>query len=119
MVLRIDEDSVVGTGCHARFAPNADRFVKIDNSVRALEHGCGRTRSNAGSMSTLVAPRDLVGAARLREYTHVNMFDVCAGYGKGNKVLGFAGSRTGVATNATRVVDYLGPTDVVQLRLVE
>jgi hypothetical protein len=70
-------------------------------------------------MSTLVAARDLVGAARLREDANVNMFDVCTGYGKRNKVLGFAGSRARVATNATRVVDYLGPTDVVDLRLVE
>src|SRR5688572_19216847 len=109
MIFGVDEDGVVRTRGHARLATDADRLIKIDDAVGALEHRRRRTRGYARSVRALVATRHLVGASRLRKHAHVNVFDVCARDGNRNDVFRLAGGGARVTADAACMVDYLGP----------
>jgi len=86
MIFRVDEDGVVRTRGHAGLATNADRLVEIDDAVRAFEHRCGRTCSDARSMSTLIATRHLMSATRLGKDANFNVLDVGSRDRDGNNV---------------------------------
>src|SRR5436190_14799893 len=113
MILRVDEDCVIGTSRHARLAANADRFVEIDNTVRALEHRRRRASRDARRVGALIAARDLMGAPRLRKDTHVDVLDVGTRYADGYDVFRFAGGRACVTADAARVVYDLGPLHAI------
>ena len=109
MIFGIDKDCVVRTGGHAGFATNANRFIKVYDSVLSLEHRGSRTRRNTWRVGALIAARDLVGAPRLRKDTHVDVLDVGTRYADGYDVFRFAGGRARVTADATCVVDDLRP----------
>jgi len=109
MILWIDEDRVIGTSSHARFAANADRFVEVDDAVRALKHRGGRASSDARRMRALITTGHLMSAACLRKDTDVDMLDVSARDADGYDVFRFACRRARMTADATRVVDYLRP----------
>jgi len=109
VVVRIDEDRVVRARGHARFAADADRFIEIDDAVRALEHRRRRTRGYARRMRALIAARDLVCAARLWKDTDIDVFDVSARDREWNEILRLARSRARMTADTARVVDYLRP----------
>ena len=109
VIVRIYEDRVVWARGHARFAPDADRFIKIDDAVRALEHGRRRARRDARCVRALIAACDLVCAACLRKDADIDVFDVSARYRERNEILRLARSRTCVTADTARVVDYLRP----------
>ena len=111
MIVRIDEDGVVGTSSHAGFATDADRFIEIDNAVRAFEHGRGGASRNARRMGTLITTGDLVCATCLREDAHVDVLDVGARDADGYDIFRLAGGRARMTADAARVVDDLGPLD--------
>ena len=111
VIFGVYKDRVVRTGGHARFAPNADRLVEIDNAIRPFEHCRGRTSYNTGSMSTLITASDLMRSPHLRKHADIDVLDVRARYRQGNEVLRFARGRTRVAANAARVVNNLRPLD--------
>jgi hypothetical protein len=109
MVFRIDKDRVVGAGRHARFTTNTDRLVEVDDAIGALEHCRSRAGGDAGCVRTLITASDLMGAASLRENAYINMFDVSTRDREGDEVFRLARRGTRVTTNATRVVNDLGP----------
>ena len=113
MVFGIDKDSVVRTGGHAGFAADADRFIKVDDPVRTLEHSSRRTGRDAGCVRALIAAGNLMRPAYLREHADIHVLDVSARYAYGNDIFRLAGSRTGMATNAACVIDDLGPLHAV------
>src|SRR5262252_7745931 len=112
MIFRIDEDRVVGTGGHAGLAPDADRFVKIDDPVRALEHRGSRTGRDAGRMRALIAARYLMRASRLGKHAHVDVLHIGTSDADRNYILGLAGGGTRVTADAARVIDDLGPAEL-------
>ena len=114
MVFRVDEDGVVRTGRHAGFAANANRFIEIDNSVAALEHRRSRTRRHAWRVRALIATRHLMRAPCLRKPAHIDVLDVSAGDANRYDVLGLAGRRARVTTDAASVIDHLRPLDGVR-----
>ena len=73
MIFGIDKDGVVRAGRHAGFAANADRLVKIDDAVRALEHCRGGTGGNARRVRALITTRHLMRAPHLRKHAHVDV----------------------------------------------
>src|SRR2546430_12086491 len=99
MVFGIDEDRVVRTGRHAGFTPDADRFIEIDDTVRALEHRGRRTGDDARGVRALIATRHLMRATHLGKYTNVNVLDVGARHTHGNNVFRLAGSRARMAAD--------------------
>jgi hypothetical protein len=115
MIFGIDEDGVVGTSSHARFAPDADRFIEIDYTVRAFEHGRGGASRNARRVGTLITTGDLVRATCLREDAHVDVLDIGARDAYGYDIFRFAGGRARMTPDAARVVDDLGPLDALIL----
>ena len=115
VIFRIDEDGVVRASRHASFAADANRLIEIDDAVGALEHCRGRTGGDTRGMRALVATRYLVGAARLGKDADVNVLDVGAGDAEWDDVFRFAGSGAGMTTDATRVVDHLGPLNLLRL----
>lgn len=117
VIFWIDENGVVRTRCHAGFATDANRFIEIDNAVRALEHGRGRAGYDAWCMSALVTTGYLMGTPRLWENADINVLYVGTSHGKRNEVFGFTGSRTGVTPDASGVIDNLGPFHRAGLRL--
>jgi hypothetical protein len=60
-------------------------------------------------MSALIAARNLMCAASLRKDAYVDMFHVGSGDGKRNEIFRLTGSGAGMTTNASRLVDDLGP----------
>jgi hypothetical protein len=113
MIFGVDENRVVRTGSHAGFAANANRFIKIDDAVSALEHRGRWTRGHAGRVRALVAAGDLMRAAHLWEHTHVDVLDVGAGDANRDDVLRLAGCRARMTTDAASVVDHLRPLDAI------
>src|SRR5436190_23317109 len=111
MILRVDEDRVVGTSGHTGFTADADRFIEIDDAVRAFEHGRRGTRDYAWCMRALIAAGYLVRSPRLRKDTDIYVLDIGSGHADGNHVFRFACGRARVTADATRVVDYFGPLD--------
>ena len=85
MIFGIDEDRVVRTGGHAGLAADADRFVEIDDAVRALEHRGRRAGGHARRVRALIAARHLMRAARLWKHADVDMLDVGARDTKGTR----------------------------------
>lgn len=117
MIFWIDENSVVRTRRHTGFATDANRFIEIDNAIRALEHSRGRARYDAGCMSALVTTGYLMRTPRLWKNTYINVLDVGTRHGKRHQVFGFTGSRTRVTPDASGVIDNLGPFHRAGLRL--
>jgi hypothetical protein len=60
-------------------------------------------------MRALVAAGDLMRAPDLGKYADVNMFHIRARYGQRNQVFRLARSGTRMTTNASCMVDDLGP----------
>src|ERR1044071_8033695 len=90
MILRVNEDRVVGTGSHASFASDADRFVEVDDAVGALKHRGSRASSDARCVRALITTGHLMSAARLGKDSDVDMFDVSPRYADGYDVFRFA-----------------------------
>lgn len=109
MVFGIYEDGVVRASGHAGFASDADGLVEVDNTVGAFEHGRSRTCRDTWGMRALIATGDLVCSPCLWKHPDVNVLNVGACDRQWNQIFRFAGSGTGVATNASRMVDDLGP----------
>ena len=109
MIFGVDEDCIVRTRRHAGFAADADRFIEIDDAVGALEHRGRRTGGDTGSVSALITAGHLMRAASLRKNANVDMLHIGARDGKRNQILRLACGGAGVATNASCVVDDLGP----------
>ena len=119
MIFRIDEDSVVGTGSHAGFAADANRFVEIDYAVGAFEHCRRRASRHAGRMRALIAARHLMRASSLRKLSNINVLDVGTRHRERHFVFRFAGGRAGMTADAARVIDHLGPLHRLVLWLFE
>jgi hypothetical protein len=109
VIFGVDEDRVVGTGRHAGLATDADPFVEVDDAVGPPVHGRGGAGGDTGRVLALVAARHLKGPTGLRKRTHVDVFDVGSVHAQRNVVLGLAGRAAGMASNARRLVDDLGP----------
>ena len=109
VVLRIDEDRVVGARSDARLAADADRLVEVDDAVGTAVHRRGGTRRDARRVVTLVAAGDLERAPSLRKAPGVHVLHVRPGHGERHFVLRLARGRARVATDAPRVVDDLRP----------
>jgi len=113
VIFRINEDGIVGASSHAGLATNADRFVKIDDAVSALEHCRSRTGDDTRRVGALIAPGHLVCTPRLRKHSDIYMFDVGSSHADGHDVFRFAGGRARVTADATRVVDDLCPLNAL------
>src|SRR5574338_1049767 len=111
VIVRIDEDCIVGTRGHASFAADTDRFIKIDDAICSFEHCGRRTCSHTRCVTALIAACDLVRAARLWKDADVDVFDVSARDGKWDEIFRLARSCACMTTDTARVVDYLGPLD--------
>src|SRR5947208_17155200 len=109
MIFGIDEDGIVGASGHAGFATDADRFIEIDDAVRALEHRGRGTCDNARRVRALVTSSDLMRPPRLRENADIDVLDIRARDTDGHDVFRFAGGRAGVTADAPCVVDDLSP----------
>src|SRR6185503_9391015 len=109
MIFRVDEDRVVGTRGHARFAADTDRLVEIDDPVLAFEHRRRWASCDARCMRALVAARHLVRATGLRKHADVYVLDVSASNRKRDEIFRLAGRRARMTADAPRVVNYLGP----------
>ena len=109
MIFGIDKDRIVRASSHTGLAPDADRFVKIDDAVSPFEHCCGGAGGDARRVRALITAGYLVGAPRLREDTHVDVLDVSSRHPDGNDILRLARGRARVTSDATGVVDDLGP----------
>ena len=116
VIFGIDENGVVGTRSHAGLATNANRFIKINDAVRAFEHRRGRTSRDTGRVCALIATRNLVGPSCLRKNSDVDVLNIRARDAEGDDVFGLAGGRAGMTTDTTSVVDYLGPLDLLWLK---
>ena len=95
---------------------NTNRLIEIDDAVGALEHGRRRAGSDARSMRALIAARDLVRAARLGKDADVDVLYIGARDADRNNVFRLAGSGAGMTTDATSVVDDLGPLNLLRLK---
>jgi hypothetical protein len=60
-------------------------------------------------VSALIAARYLMGAASLWKNANVDMFHISSRHRERDKILRFARGGAGVATDATGLVDDLGP----------
>jgi len=67
-------------------------------------------------MRALIAPRHLMCAPRLGKDADVNVLNVGSCNADGDNIFRFARSSAGMTTNATRVVDNLGPLNLLRLR---
>ena len=67
-------------------------------------------------MRALIAARHLVRASRLGKGPDINVLDVGSRDTDGDNVFRLAGSSAGMTTNATSVVDDLGPLNLLRLR---
>ncbi len=109
VVVGVDEDRVIGTRGDARLAADADRLVEVHDPVRTPVHRRGRAGVDAGRIVALVAAGDLEAAPGGRVDAHVDRLDIGAGDRQRHLVLRLAGGRAGVAADAPRLVDDLGP----------
>jgi hypothetical protein len=117
VILGIDEDCIVWTRRHARFAADADRFVKVDDAISSFEHCGGRAGSHTWRVCALIATSNLMRPSHLWKHTDVNMFYIGSGNRDRNNVFRLAGSCAGMAPDTTRVVDYFRP--LYRLSLIE
>ena len=111
MIFRIDKDGIVGTSGHAGFAAYANRFVKIDNAIRPLEHRRSRTGRDAWGMRALVAARYLMRAPHLGKHADVDMLNIGARDADWDYVFRLAGCRARMTPDAASVIDDFGPLD--------
>jgi hypothetical protein len=113
MIFGIDEDGVIRASSHARFAANADRFVEVDDAVRAFEHRCRWTGSDARRVSALVAARHLMCASHLRKHAYVDVLHISPSDANRNDIFRLASRRTRMTTDAAGMVDDLGPLHAI------
>src|SRR5215475_14490472 len=113
MIRRINKNRVVRTGSHAGLAADANRFIKINDAIRALEHGGSWTGRDAGRVGALITPSHLVRAPYLRKYAHIDVLHIRSSNADRDDVLRLARRRTCMTTNAAGMVDDLGPLHAV------
>ena len=111
VIFRVDENGVIWTGGDTCFTANAESLIEIDNTVRACLHGFGGARLDARWVFALIAPSNLEGAARMREDSDIDIFDVGAIDRERNLIFGFTCRAAGVASDAFRVVNDFRPFD--------
>ena len=70
----VDVDSVVGAGLHTGFAADADLWVKFNNAICALIHGCDWADTHAGRVGAMVAAGDLKVTSHIRIKPGFNIF---------------------------------------------
>ena len=109
MIFRVNKDGIVRTRCHASLAADANRFIKINNTVGAFEHRGCRASHYARRVGALIATGDLMRATNLREDSDVNVLHVGSRDRKRNKIFRLACRRARMTTDAPGMVDYLGP----------
>src|ERR1700752_4381543 len=109
MIFRVNEDRVVGTRRHARFATDADRLIEVDDAVGSFEHRCRWACGYAWSVHALVAARHLMRAPRLWKHADVDVLHVRACNRNRNDVFRLARGGARMTADAACVVDYLGP----------
>lgn len=113
VIFGIDKNGVIGTGGHAGFAADADRFIKVYNAIGALKHRGGWAGGYARRVRALIAASNLVGATHHGKDTHVNVLNVSPGDADRHDIFGLARGRAGMATDAASVVDDLRPLDTI------
>ena len=56
LAVGINVERVIGTGLHTRLTTNTTLRVEIDDAISAFKESPRRTNSDAGSISTMIAP---------------------------------------------------------------
>lgn len=115
MIVWINEDCIVGTSRHARLAADADRFIEIDDAVRAFEHRGGGTSGSTWGVRALITARDLMGTPNLGPHSDIHVLYISPRHADGHDVFRLACSCAGMASNAASVVDDLGPLNTIRL----
>ncbi len=102
---RIDVQSIVRTGLHASFAPDAEPIVEINDSIGPPVGALGRTDFRAGGVVAVIAPHDSEMARGVGELAFFNMLYPCAENTNGHLMFFFARNRTGVAPDTPVLID--------------
>ena len=103
--LLVQVQRVVGAAVHAGLAADAHLRIDVHDAVRALVERRDRTDLDARRIRALIAAQHREVAAHLRERADLGVLHPGAEIAQGDVVLGLAGDRAGVASDATRVVD--------------
>jgi hypothetical protein len=101
----INVNRIIWTGLHTGFAADADLWIKINNSIMPLVHGCNRTNADTGWIRTMIAARDLKMAPCIWVATCFHIFHPGPVNAQRNPVLTLAGSGTGMATDTLAIVN--------------
>ena len=100
MRVGIDEQLIVRARLHARAAADAARRIQIDDAVAAFEEGPRRADPDAGSVGALVAEDREEEAPGFRERSFFDGLHPAAIHADGDFVLGFAGDRARMTSDA-------------------
>lgn len=101
----IEIDRVIRTGLHAGFAPNANGWVKLDNTIVALVHRADGTDTHTGRVGAMITARHLEASAHVGIRASLGVFDPRAVHTKRHLVLRLARGRTSVTANALALVN--------------
>lgn len=102
---------IIGTRSDAGLTADAPVPIKVNYAVRPTMHGGSRTDIYTRRLIALVASIDLKVPSHVGESAHFHLFYVSPCYANGNIVLLLTGDGTGVASDASVVVDYHSPFD--------
>ena len=112
VVIRVDENRVVGAGGDTSLATDADGFVEVDDPIGSPVHRTRGAGRRTWRRLALVAARHLKSSMGIGKLADVYVFDVGPRHREWNFVLRLASGGTGVATDALLVIDDLPPPNL-------
>src|SRR5690606_35266608 len=99
VVVRVDVESVVRAGLHARLAADALAVVEVDDAVRALVERLGGADADAGGVLAVVAAQHAGVAPDVREGTALDVLHPGAEDADRHLILRFAGGCAGMTAD--------------------
>ena len=105
LLIGVDVDCVVRAGLDTCLASDASAAVEIDDSVRTGKQRRDRADVDAGSVRAVIAAHDRETALRERERTLLDVFHPGSIDPDRDVVLGLAGDRAGMTTDALPIID--------------
>src|SRR5579859_1029769 len=106
MAVWVNIERIIGAGLHTRFAANTAIGVKINDAILPLIQSAGRADLDAGSVITMIAAVDQEIAARVGEFSALDILHPGAIDTDRYIVFGFTGNCTGVTANALALVNH-------------
>jgi hypothetical protein len=98
-------DGIIGASLQTRLAADADIWVKFNNAIFPLVHGCDGADANARRIAAVIAASHLEMPFDIRELPDLSIFYPCAGDTQRHFIFALTGDGTRVTADTLAIIN--------------